>query len=95
MLSRTYDSGMKSGAAHLKDWMHRRRFLQREAAEYLGFDETFVSQIVNGHRVPGLENAIVIERKTGIPVESWLPSDGDDSVAVASGRAQKSKADKA
>lgn len=71
---------MKSGAEQLKDWMHRRRFLQREAAEHLGFDETFVSQLVNGRRVPGLDNAIIIERHTGIPVEAWLSHDDDKSV---------------
>lgn len=70
---------MKSGAEQLKDWMHRRRFMQKEAAEHLGFDQTFVSQLVNGARVPGLENAINIERETGIPVEAWLPTERDES----------------
>lgn len=70
---------MKSGAEQLKDWMIRRRFLQREAAEHLGFDETFVSQLVNGRRTPGLDNAILIERETGIPVEAWLSHADDKS----------------
>jgi len=70
---------MKLGPEQLKDWMHRRRFLQREAADFLGFDETFVSQLVNGRRVPGLDNAIRIERKTGIPVEAWLSHEDDKS----------------
>lgn len=73
---------MQSGAEQLKDWMHRRRFLQREAADYLGFDETFVSQLVNGRRVPGLENAVVIERRTGIPVEAWMPTAVDETVSA-------------
>jgi len=71
---------MKSGPDQFKDWMHRRRFLQRESAEYLGFDETFVSQLVNGRRSPGLDNAIIIERKTGIPVEAWLSDDTDKTI---------------
>ena len=71
---------MKSGPEQFKDWMHRRRFLQRESAEYLGFDETFVSQLVNGRRSPGLDNAIIIERKTGIPVEAWMSGDADKTV---------------
>lgn len=73
---------MKSGPEQLKDWMHRRRFLQREAAEYLGFDETFVSHLVNGKRSPGLDNAIILERRTGIPVEAWLSDDADTSEAA-------------
>lgn len=75
---------MKLGAEQFKDWMHRRRFLQKEAAEYLGFDETFVSQLVNGRRSPGLDNAILIERKTGIPVEAWLSHEDDKSVEAVS-----------
>ena len=67
-------STMKSGAEQLKDWMHRRRFMQREAAEYLGWDETYVSRILTGARVPGLDNAIHLERMTGIPVEVWASS---------------------
>jgi plasmid maintenance system antidote protein VapI len=86
---------MKSGAEQLKDWLFRRRFLQREAADHLGFDETFVSQLVNGHRVPGLENAITIERLTGISVEAWLPSHRDSLAAATADSVRKSKSDKA
>lgn len=86
---------MKSGAEQLKDWMHRRRFLQREAAEHLGFDATFVSQLVNGARTPGLDNAIKIERETGIPVEAWLPIGRDETVQPVSAGAAKSRHDNA
>ncbi len=86
---------MKSGAEQLKDWMHRRRFLQKEAAEHLGFDATFVSQLVNGARVPGLDNAIKIERATGIPVEAWLSTDRDETVQPQSAGAAKSRHDNA
>lgn len=86
---------MKSGAEQLKDWMHRRRFLQREAAEHLGFDETFVSQLVNGRRTPGLDNAILIERETGIPVEAWLSHADDKSGETVGAAARKSQPDKA
>lgn len=80
---------MTLGPAQLKDWMLRRRFLQKEAAEYLGMDETFVSQMVNGKRTPGLENAVHIERMTGIPVEAWVPTEVGNSSAVESPKAQK------
>jgi transcriptional regulator with XRE-family HTH domain len=68
-----------TGAAHLKDWMHRRQLRsQRELAQYLGFDERLISQVLTGQRGPGLRNAIVIERKTGIPVEVWASSELDE-----------------
>jgi transcriptional regulator with XRE-family HTH domain len=82
---------MKSGAEQLKDWMHRRRFLQKEAAEHFGFDVTFVSQLVNGKRTPGLDNAILIERATGIPVEAWLSHEDDKSVEPVVAEAKKAQ----
>jgi transcriptional regulator with XRE-family HTH domain len=84
---------MESGAKQLKEWMHRRRFMQTEAAKYLGFDPTFVSQLVNGARTPGLDNAIKIERATGIPVEAWLSTDRDETVQPVSAGAAKSQSD--
>ena len=86
---------MKSGPQQLKDWMIRRKFLQRETADHLGFHETFISQLLNGARVPGLENAIHIERETGIPVEAWLPSDRgqtEQPVTAGSGKPRQDKA---
>lgn len=78
---------MKSGQEQLKDWMHRRRFMQREAAEYLGWDETYVSRLLTGGRVPGLDNAIHLERMTGIPVEVWASSELDtDETAISAKR---------
>lgn len=76
---------MKTGAEQLKDWMHRRRFMQREMAEYLGWDETYISKLLSAARLPGLDNAITLERKTGIPVEAWsssaLDTDSDEVTA--------------
>ena len=86
---------MQSGAGQLKDWMIRRRFLQKEAAEYLGIDETFVSQLVNGRRVPGLENAVHLERMTGIPVEAWMSTERgntDDTVGLDAAKSRHDKA---
>lgn len=62
---------MQSGSEQLKDWIGRRKFNQVEAADYLGLDYSVMSLLVNGLRNPGLPTAIVIERKTGIPVEAW------------------------
>lgn len=69
----------KRGGDQLRDWMQRRGFNQAEAAEHFGWDCAFVSMLVNGKRTPGLTNAIIIERTTGIPVEAWSFSGRDDS----------------
>jgi len=63
---------MQSGPEQFKDWMQRRRLTQDETADHFGWQPSFISQLVNGRRTPGLENAIRIERETGIPVEAWM-----------------------
>ena len=81
---------MKSGAEQLLDWMKRRGFTNTEASAHFGWDITFVSKLVNGHRLPGLTNAIKLERETGIPVEAWLPSELDtDTESVGASRGKR------
>ena len=63
------------GRDRLREWMDRSKLNQTETAQLLGFDAVFLSQILNGHRRPGLDNAITIERVTGISVESWSLND--------------------
>jgi transcriptional regulator with XRE-family HTH domain len=59
---------------------------QAEAARYLGFDAPYVSVLLSGKRTPGLDNAINLERLTGIPVEAWASSElGDSEVPVGAG----------
>jgi plasmid maintenance system antidote protein VapI len=79
---------MQSGAWQLRDWMTRRGLLQNEAAEALGFHEAFISQLVNGRRSPGLNNALKIERVTGIPVSAWASTrlDKPESLVAANTR---------
>ena len=86
---------MTSGAQQLKDWMHRRRFMQREAAAYFGWHETYISQLVNGTRMPGLDNAIKIERETGIPVEAWASSKPNEPDAMVTAGGSKPRLSKA
>lgn len=77
------------GATQLRDWMRRRGFdTQQEVAGFLGIDERFISQFMNERRRPGLKLALVIERKTGIPVEAWALSELNDvdDATVAAGR---------
>ena len=70
---------MQAGSEQLRDWMDRRGFNQTETAAFFGWDITFLSKLVNGHRLPGLTNALKIERFTGIPVEAWVSSELDES----------------
>jgi transcriptional regulator with XRE-family HTH domain len=78
--------------------MKRRGFNQRQTAEHFGWDETFISQLLADpprRRRPGLENAIRIERETGIPVEAWLPSALDESAETVGDGRGKRRQDKA
>lgn len=64
--------------------MVRRRLNGRETARIFGFHFTVLSNYVTGKRLPGRENAILIERETGIPVEAWSPTvDGKQELVIA------------
>lgn len=78
-----------SGPEQLRDWMQRRRVNQTEAAALLGFDATFISQLLSGRRQPGLTNAVRIERMTGIAIEAWMPSQLDETVSAPVRSAKK------
>lgn len=62
---------MQSGRTRLRDWIDRSKVNQNQAAEILGITPVFLSQILNGHREPGLATALRIEDVTGIAVRSW------------------------
>ena len=74
---------MQTGAQELKDWIDRRWPLsarkQREAAEYLDWDESFLCAVLAGRRGLNLARAVQLERLSGIPVEVWLSRDLDTS----------------
>ena len=80
---------MQSGPEQFKDWMRRRGFTQADAARYLNYDEPYVSVLLSGKRTPGLDNAIHMERLTGIPVEAWSSSQVDESDPVTAGQVRK------
>lgn len=65
---------MQHGRLQLADWIERRGVNQREAAEILEMDHTFLNGILTGRRSPGLATAVAIERRTGVPVEAWMPT---------------------
>lgn len=85
---------MKHGSKQLIDWMGKRHFDQRRTAEYFGWNETFISKLVKRRRNPGLTNALLIEDKTGIPVEAWAvktDSRVDEAEAVGATNSRKRK----
>jgi len=80
---------MQHGRSQLRDWMKRREFTQREAAAYLGIDETFLTKLLSGVRQPGLTNAVKLERHTGIPIEAWMSSEQGETDVVAHAKTRK------
>lgn len=78
-----------SGAEQFKDWMRRRVFSQADAARYLAMEVPFISLLANGKRTPGLDNAIKLERMTGIPVEAWASTELDESLVALTGKSLK------
>lgn len=88
-----------SGREQLQAWIDRRfqgvRGTQSEAAKFLGLDQSYLSQLLAGKRPrPGLDVALRIERKTGIPVEAWVDNDEGDTpqrVPVTAGNRRDGK----
>ena len=68
------------GVDLLARWIERSKLSQLKAAERIGIDPTQLNQILKRKRRPGLDNAVRIERGTGIAVEAWVPF-GDDEAA--------------
>lgn len=69
---------MKSGRQLLREWMDRSSMNGVQAATHIGIHTTYLSQILGNVRTPGLTNALLIERATGIPVEAWAPKQLSD-----------------
>lgn len=90
---------MKSGAEQFTDWITRRwpnsKRPRRDAAEHFDWDETFISMLCRSVRKPGLDNAVKIERESGIPVQAWMSSELDESAESVGVAARKRKQDKA
>lgn len=79
------------GSEQLRDWMRRRGFKQADAARYLDVDEPYISVLLSGKRTPGLDNAIKLERLTGIPVEAWASSELNESAQPVGAADRKAK----
>ena len=77
---------MQSGRERLTEYRKRSKMNQRTLARLIGITEAYLSQVLSGKRFPGRENALLIERLTGVPVESWSePARGESVHAPAHG----------
>jgi len=86
---------MKSGPEQFKQWMGLRGFNQRLVAAYFEWDEAYISNLMSGRRTPGLDNAVQIERMTGIPVEAWMADEVGTSAEPVLAGTRKRNLDKA
>jgi transcriptional regulator with XRE-family HTH domain len=66
---------MQAAREQLRAWLRRSKMKQKELARLLSVSEVYVSQLLKGIRSPGLANAFLIERHTGISAEAWLLSE--------------------
>ena len=62
---------LTAGRTQLRDWLTRAKLNQVQGAHALDMTETYMSLLLSGHRRPGRENALKLERLTGIPVAAW------------------------
>ena len=63
----------------LKKYLKANRATQRDFASSLGISQAFLSQLLNGRRIPSLDLAVRIERLTdgAVPASSWVKQDGE------------------
>lgn len=80
---------LDDGANALWDWLERRGMTQRQMAEKVGIDHTYLNHILCGRRKPGLGTAIRIERATGVAVEEWDSTHVDKRKIVTVGKPRK------
>ncbi len=78
-----------TGRAQLRSWLTRSKLNQVQGANALGITETYMSLLLSGHRRPGRDNAIKLERLTGIPVAAWSATELDQITAVKPRRTRK------
>lgn len=79
----------------LGQWIERSKLNQTEAAAVIGMEKTQLSHILNAKRTPGLQNAVKIERATGIPAEAWLSTEMDETAEAVGAGPRKSRVGKA
>lgn len=85
-----------TGQEQFRDWMRRRGFTQRDASRYLGWNEAYVSRLLSDDdeiriKALGLDNALHLERLSGIPVEAWESNALDESEPAVISNGSKRK----
>lgn len=78
-----------TGRELLADWLQRAKFSQRQGADFIGVTEGKLSMYLSGSQRPGLDTALRIQDKTGVPVRSWALSELSDSENGHSGNRAK------
>ncbi len=64
--------GMQHARDRLREWIVRSKLSQGKAADLLGVDRSYLSQVLSGKRSLGIKNAVHFEALTGVPVEAWV-----------------------
>ena len=59
--------------------MERAQLSSRDVAELFLVNDSTVSRWLTGERTPGLEMAVAIERRLGVPVEAWAEGEVDNA----------------
>jgi transcriptional regulator with XRE-family HTH domain len=65
---------MNRGAKRLAEYRHRNEMQQRRIAAAIDKDQSFISEIENGHRIPDLAMAMALEQATDgyVKARDWL-----------------------
>lgn len=62
---------MTVGQRRLGEWLAKTGLTGRQAAQLIGLHWAHFSQVINGHRRPGLDLAFAIEDATHIDARDW------------------------
>lgn len=81
----------RPGRGLLLAWKRRMGYNQREAAEHIGVHPVQLCQYLTGSRAPSIDVGVLIESKTGIPIESWCRRRGAEVVNITMKRDSRSK----
>lgn len=56
----------------LRSWLRDQELSQAQLAKRVGVTEGAISQWLNGHSRPSLDNLVALSQQTGMPVESLI-----------------------
>lgn len=79
---------MQHGPRLLREWLDRTQLKQKDLADRLGISDAYLSHILTGYRRPKLELLAQIEYQTGVPIRSWLDTQGGTSENVVEATAE-------